>query len=57
MCIRDSNSDEHWLFGISPEGIGFLGMLLNLSLALIVSSFYEPPPEEVIEMVDEIRRP
>ena len=51
------NSDEYWLFGISPEGIGFLGMLLNLSLALIVSSFYEPPPEEVIEMVDEIRRP
>ena len=50
------NSDEYWLFGISPEGIGFLGMLLNLSLALIVSSFYEPPPEEVIEMVDEIRR-
>ena len=51
------NSDEYWLFGISPEGIGFLGMLLNLSLALIVSSFCEPPPEEVIEMVDEIRRP
>ena len=51
------NSDEYWLFGISPEGIGFLGMLLNLSLALIVSSFYEPPPEEVIEMVDEIRKP
>ena len=51
------NSDEYWLFGISPEGIGFLGMLLNLSLALIVSSFYEPPPEEVVEMVDEIRRP
>ena len=51
------NSDEYWLFGISPEGIGFLGMLLNLSLALIVSSFYEPPPEKVIEMVDEIRRP
>ena len=51
------NSDDYWLFGISPEGIGFLGMLLNLSLALIVSSFYEPPPEEVIEMVDEIRRP
>ena len=51
------NSDEYWLFGISPEGIGFLGMLLNLSLALIVSRFYEPPPEEVIEMVDEIRRP
>jgi cation/acetate symporter len=51
------NLDEYWLFGISPEGIGFLGMLLNLSLALIVSSFYEPPPEEVIEMVNEIRRP
>ena len=51
------NLDEYWLFGISPEGIGFLGMLLNLSLALIVSTFYEPPPEEVIEMVDEIRRP
>ncbi len=51
------NSAENWLLGISPEGIGFLGMLINFSVALIVSNFYSKPPNEIYLMIDEIRKP
>ena len=51
------NSSDYWLLGISPEGIGFLGMLLNLFMAITVSSFTKPPPKDVMEMVDSIRSP
>ena len=51
------NSAENWLLSVSPEGIGFIGMLFNLVTALTVSSFTKPPPVEVMEMVDSIRRP
>ena len=43
--------------GISPEGIGSVGMVLNFIIALSVSSLTKPPPDEVLELVDEIRRP
>ena len=46
-----------WLLGISPEGIGFVGMLLNAVVALSVARFTPPPPPEVQELVDEIRLP
>ena len=46
-----------WFLGISPEGIGFIGMMINIVIALAVSSFYSKPPEHVYEMVDNIRRP
>ncbi len=49
------NSAEHWLLGISPEGIGFVGMLLNLAIAIAVSRASPPPPPEVQAMVDDIR--
>ena len=48
---------DNWLFSISPEGIGFVGMLLNVSVSLIVSSLTSPPPKEVSMMVEEIRQP
>lgn len=51
------NNVEHWWFGISPEGIGTLGMLLNVFTALIVSRRTPPPPESVQEMVEMIRIP
>ncbi|MCA1801944.1 MAG: cation acetate symporter [Rhodothermaceae bacterium] len=51
------NNSEHWLFGISPEGIGTLGMLLNTAVALTVSRFTPPPPEEIRELVQRIRIP
>ena len=51
------NYAQHWFLGISPEGIGFIGMMINIVIALAVSSFYSKPPEHVYEMVDNIRRP
>ena len=48
--------DQH-LFGISPEGIGFLGMLLNFAVAAIVAAFTPPPPKEVTDLIDNVRFP
>ena len=51
------NSAEYWLFGISPEGIGFIGMLLNIISAYGVSRVTSPPPLNVQNLVDDIRIP
>jgi cation/acetate symporter len=51
------NTSEYWLFGISPEGIGVIGMIINFMIAIIISSFSKPPPIEVYEIVDNIRMP
>ena len=51
------NIPANWLFGISPEGIGSVGMLLNFAVALVVSRITPPPPAEVQAMVDSIRIP
>ncbi|TVS17022.1 MAG: cation acetate symporter [Gammaproteobacteria bacterium] len=48
---------ENWLFGISPEGIGALGMLLNFAVAFSVSALTQPPPAPVQAMVESIRIP
>ena len=46
-----------YLFGISPEGIGFVGMLVNFAVAFVVSRNTAPPPKEVQELVESIRIP
>ncbi|MBO6555055.1 MAG: cation acetate symporter [Pseudomonadales bacterium] len=51
------NNPDHWWFGISPEGIGTLGMLLNFVVSLVVCRFTPPTPPEVQAMVDNIRVP
>lgn len=51
------NTAENWWFGISPEGIGTLGMLVNILVSLVVSANTPAPPEDVQEMVEEIRFP
>jgi cation/acetate symporter len=51
------NSAEHWWFGISPEGIGTLGMFLNFGVAYIVSKFTAEPPQEIMDLVEDIRIP
>ncbi|HIF14470.1 MAG TPA: cation acetate symporter [Bacteroidetes bacterium] len=50
-------TSKDWWFGISPEGIGTLGMLINLAIALIIMKFTPPPPKDVQEMVENIRIP
>ena len=52
-----ANTAAHWLFGISPEGIGALGMLLNFAVSLSVSRFTAPPPPDVQALVETIRVP
>jgi cation/acetate symporter len=52
-----ANSAEHWWFGISPEGIGTLGMLINFVVSSLVCKVTAPPPEEIQNMVEDIRIP
>jgi len=51
------NAAEFWLFGISPEGIGVIGMCLNFVVAISVSYMTAPPPERIQHMVEHIRVP
>ena len=51
------NNAESWFMGVSPEGVGALGMILYFAVALTISSFTKEPPEEVLDLVDEIRKP
>lgn len=48
---------DQWLFGISPEGIGSIGMVLNFIVAIIVSRFTPAPPLDVQNMIEDIRSP
>ena len=48
---------SEWWFGISPEGFGSIAMMCNFLVSIIVSRFTNPPPKEVMEMVDRIRTP
>ncbi len=48
---------DQWLFGISPEGFGTVGMLLNFTVAMLVSSMTPEPPQEIQEIIEDIRIP
>ena len=52
-----ANISENWFFGISPEGIGTLGTILNVGCAYAVASFTADPPDDVQELVEVIRLP
>ncbi|EKF9440522.1 sodium:solute symporter family protein [Vibrio cholerae] len=47
----------NWWFGISPEGIGTLGMCLNFVVAIVVNKFTAEVPQDVQDMVESIRYP
>jgi cation/acetate symporter len=51
------NTKEYWWFGISPEGIGSIGMFLNFFICIVVSKFTPAPPQDVQDMIQEIRIP
>ncbi len=46
-----------WCFGISAEGIGAIGCLLNFVVTIVVSRLTAPPPAEVQELVESVRVP
>jgi len=51
------NTADHWWWGISPEGIGTLGMALNFLVCFGVSYLTPPPPKNVQDLIQEIRIP
>src|SRR3546814_14315958 len=51
------NVPANWLFGISPEGIGSIGMLINFVLTWTVSRVTTAPPEHIQHLVENIRVP
>jgi cation/acetate symporter len=54
---KEAIANDKFLFGISPEGIGTIGMILNFIISYVVSSVTPPPPQEVQDMVESIRFP
>ena len=55
--LGGSGLPEDFWWGIAPEGIGTLGMLINFIVALGVSRFTASPPKEVQELTEQIRTP
>ena len=51
------NTPDRWWLGISPEGIGTVGMMLNFAVTMTVSRFTPPPPAHVQVLVDLVRVP
>jgi cation/acetate symporter len=51
------NDARHWWLGISPEGIGAVGMLLNFAVTAAVSLLTRAPPREVQDLVAGLRYP
>ncbi|WP_299019624.1 sodium:solute symporter family protein [uncultured Photobacterium sp.] len=52
-----ANTPDNWFFGISPEGIGTLGMCLNFVVSIAVNKVTSEVPNDVQEMVESIRYP
>ena len=52
-----ANHADSWLFGISPEGIGSIGALMNFAIAIGVSAVTRRVPDDVVAMVERIRLP
>jgi len=50
-------SGENWFFGIEPKAIGAFGALVNFVVAYVVSKMTKGTPQEVQELVDDIRLP
>ena len=49
--------EADWWFGVSPEGIGFIFMLVAIVTGVIVALISPPPPIEVQKLVEDIRIP
>ena len=53
----ESSTSNDWWWGISPEGFGTIGMMVNFLVAMVISRFYKAPPTEVKDLVESIRIP
>jgi cation/acetate symporter len=53
----DSAIRQPWFFGINAQGIGAVGMVLNLVVTLVLTPMFPPPTQEVQDLVESIREP
>lgn len=51
------NNADYWFLGISPEGFGVVGMIINFVTAFMCTLFFPKPPNKVKLILDTIRRP
>ncbi len=52
-----ANTPDNWFLGIAPEAFGALGALLNFIVAFVVSNMTAPVPDDIRQMVEDIRVP
>ncbi len=55
--IAETSTPDQWFLGISPEGFGTIGMLVNVAVTVTVSLLTPPPPEHVRRLVESVRVP
>ncbi len=55
--VMDPRPKSEWWFGTSPEGFGTIAMLVNVVVSVIVSRATAAPPQDVQDMVENIRIP
>jgi len=48
---------SEWWFGISPEGFGTIAMILNFIVSIVIMKFTPDPPQDVQDIVENIRIP
>lgn len=57
LGVFGPTSEEDWWFGISPEGFGTVAMTVNLIISIVVSRLTAAPPQDVQDLVEDIRIP
>lgn len=57
IIISNKVSGQSVFFGISSNAIGGVGIFVNFIVAVIVSKITPPPPQEILDMVEDIRIP
>lgn len=55
--INPTAGPADWFMGISPEGFGTVGMVVNFVVATVVAALTKAPPQSVQEIVEHIRVP
>ncbi|MEM9232952.1 MAG: VC_2705 family sodium/solute symporter, partial [Pseudomonadota bacterium] len=50
-------TQDQWLFGVSPEGIGFVFMFLSAGVGIVTAFVTAPPPQDIVDLVNDIRVP
>ena len=57
LGVFGETSRNDWWFGISPEGFGAVAMFVNMTISIIISRLYPKPPQEIVDLVENIRHP